>query len=427
MLFLAVGMAIASLSYGQKDKLKEATKELEKATSSKEKPDEAAAAYQKAKDAIDAATTNPETKDNPKTWLTRAGIYIGMQDNAKLNADNPYREGVIAVKKAMELDKKLESDQQVINLVANGAFFSFNDGINTYNNSKYGEAYNLFKQATEILGPDKDKRFILMPIIDTIRAQSKMFMGYTAFYDNKFDEAITDLNASKNSPYLQKNADIYIVLAQAYEKKGDKANQLAVIKEGKQKFPDDKNLSAQEINYALSSGNQSDAISKMEENIAKDPSNPEMHLQLGILYNTLAHPTGGAAPANAKEYYTKAEGAYKKAVELEPNSGSYNYQLGAFYFNQGADINNNMNNLGTGKEDQKKYNELLKQRDALFAQSVPYLEKSKEIFKAKGNKLKGEEGKFYFDTLGALKEIYNRTDQTEKAAEVKKLLAEISQ
>ena len=106
-LFLAAGVMMATVSFAQKDKLKEATKELEKAIESKDKPEEATAAYQKAKAAIDLAVANAETSGNAKTWMTKAGIYIGMQENAKLNADNPYREGIAALRKAFELDKSM--------------------------------------------------------------------------------------------------------------------------------------------------------------------------------------------------------------------------------------------------------------------------------------------------------------------------------
>jgi hypothetical protein len=433
MLFLSAGIMMATVSFAQKDKLKEASKQLEKATTSaKDKPAEAAEAFKKGKEAIDLAVTNPDTKDKAETWLTKAGIYIGMQEIPSLNADNPYREGVDALKKALALNKKLESDQQVINLLANGAFYSYNEGVNTYNKSKFPEAYVLFKQGQEILGPDKDKRFILMPVIDTIRAQSKMFMGLVSYYgsDNgkdaaKLDEAISMLNTMKNSPYLSHDnlANVYIVLAQSYEKKGNKDLQLATIKEGKAKFPGDQNLDALEVNYALENGTQGEAIKKMEEAIAKNPSNPELQLNLGILYSTLAKPAGGAAPpANAAEYRANAESAYQKAMSMDPSNPSYSYQLGSFYFNQAADIITNMNNLGTSKEDQRKYNELDKQKSDLFAKALPLLEKAKMGFEAK-TKLTAEEQKSYYNCLTGLKEIYVRMDQTDKAAEIRTKLS----
>jgi len=426
-LFLATGIMAASLTYAQKDKFKEAQKELKNALEkNKDKPAEAAEAFRKAKAAVDAASADETTKGNAQVWFTRAGIYIGMQDNPAFKESMPYREGVDALQKAFEMDKKLSTEQDGVNLAANAAFFAYNDGINTYNDNKYGEAYNIFKKGFEIVGPDKDKRFVLMPVIDTIRAQTQMFMGYNAFYDKHYDEAIANLSAAKASPYLEKEYNIFLILAQAYEQKGDKDNQLATLQEGKKKFPNEKNLQSAELNYYITSGKQSEMVGKLEEAAAKDPGNPELQLNLGIVYAEMARPTSGSpAAANAAEYRSKAEAAYKKAVELAPDNGSYNYQLGAFYFNQAADINTEINNLGTSKEDQKKYNVLLAQRDGLFKQSLPGLEKAKDIFTAKKTSLKGEEQRFYQNALGALKEIYNRTDQADKVAEIKKLQSEL--
>ncbi len=428
-LFLTAGMVMATVSFAQKDKLKEATKELQKAQTEKAKPDEAAAiaAYQKAKEAIDAAVAHPDTKDNAKTWFTKAGIYIGMQEFSALNADLPYREGLAALKKAFELDKKLESDDQTPAMLANSAFYSYNDGIQTYNNARYGEAFERFKAGAELLGPDKDKRFMLMPIIDTIRAQTGMFMGYTAFYDEKYNDAVTILEPLKNSPYLQEESNIYLILSMAYEKLGKKEQSLAVLQEGKKKFPGDKNLANAELNHYINSGNLDQMIAKLEEAIAQEPSNADLYLNLGIIYGGMAYPgQGKPAPANAAELGKKAEDAYTKAASLDPENASVNYQLGAFYYNQAADINGQMAQLGTSKAEQVKYNEMLAQRDALFDKALPALEKSSRLFGAKEKNLVGEEKRLYYDCLKALREMYVILDKTEKASALRAKMEQLN-
>jgi len=433
-LMLLTGIVISSGVFAQKAKLNEAIKELEKSqdetrTMSK-LPEESplflkAQANQKeallkAKAAIDLAAADAATKDNAKTWFTKAGIYVGLQGVEGLNADKPFKEGAAAYNKAVEMDKKLASDEQVPNLLANIGFNYFNDGIQTYNNSKYQDAYQSFKDGVAFLGSDKDKRFASMPMVDTIRAQSKMFMGYTAYYADNYTDAVAMLNEAKSSPYLAGESNVYLLLAQAYEKQGNKEAQLATLKEAKQKFPNDKNIANAELNYFISSGKQEEMTAKLEEAIVKEPSNPELYVNLGIIYAGIANPPKGtAAPANAAELRTKAEAAYKKAAELAPENGSYNYQLGAFYFNQGADINGQMNNLGTSKADLAKYNVLLKERDELFAKSLPGLEKSKDLFGANEKKLNSEQRKFYWDGLNALRQVYVIQDSLDKAKAIK--------
>src|ERR1700748_1274767 len=122
-IFLSAGIMMSGAAFAQKDKLKEAKNNLETATAVAQKsPDLAVTAYTKAKEAIDLAVVNADTKDKPETWQVKAGIYIGMQGNPKLYADNPYKEGLAALKKAIELNPKLSADPQIIQMTANGAF-----------------------------------------------------------------------------------------------------------------------------------------------------------------------------------------------------------------------------------------------------------------------------------------------------------------
>lgn len=431
------GIMISAGAFAQRAKLNEAKSNLEKASVyGKASPDLALPLYTAAKAAIDLAAVNPDTKDKPDTWQTKAGIYIGMQENPKLNADNPYKEGIVALNKAIELNPKLSTDEQVINMLANASFYSFNDGIKLYNESHYSDAYALFNQSKTLLGEDKDKRFASMPIIDTIRAQAIMFMGFNAYYganepganlNEKMDDAIKNLNTIKNSPYLTEQSNVFLVLSQAYEKKGDKTNQAATIAEGLKRFPDDKNLKALDLNYSIESGTKDEAITKMEQAISKDPSNADLYLNLGILNYNIAYPKGGTPNAKADEYLAKAEAAYKKTVELAPENGTYNFQLGSLYYNNASRIMTVMNSLGTSKADQAKYDQLDKEKNAEFQKALPYLEKTKDIFYPKKDRLTKDQMTEYINTLTGLKEIYARTEQTDKLAEARKLLKEVTE
>ena len=442
-IFLSTGIMMSVAAFAQKDKLKEATKQLETATASGQLKQEelATTAFSKAKEAIDLAAVNPDTKDKPETWQTKAGIYIGMQGSPKLNADNPYKEGIVALKKAIELNPKLGSDPQMIQWMANGAFYGYNDAINDFNASKYESSYNTFKQSADLLGPDKDKRFILIPEVDTIRAKSIMFAGRNAYYaalapnaGNKSEmlsNAVVNLNSSKSSPYItnEERVNVYLNLSQAYEAQGDKTNQTAILKEALGKYPDDKNLKNMDLNMSIAGGSKDEAMQKMQAAADKEPNNADYQMNLGMLYYDAAYPKGGATSAKSAEYATKSEAAYAKAVSIDPNNGTYNFQLGSFYYNNASRIIGEMNNLGTSKADQVKYDDLNKQKDEMFKKSLPYLEKSRDVFNAKRtNKqpISTEEGKEFVNALTGLKEIYSRMDQPEKSAEAKKLLNEIT-
>ncbi len=114
MVMLTAGVALASISFAQKSKINEAIKELESIEVAKIKKDDAAitASLQKAKDAINLAVNDESTKTNAKAWFTKATVYMALQENPQTSADKPFKEGLTALNKAIELDKKYATDEK---------------------------------------------------------------------------------------------------------------------------------------------------------------------------------------------------------------------------------------------------------------------------------------------------------------------------
>src|SRR5690606_30523810 len=111
-------------------------------------------------------------------------------------------EGVSALQKAMELNPKLEKNEDVIKLIYQGAIHAFNNGINYYNSSDFKSSYNSFTTSISLLGNEPDKKFNVYPTADTIRAQAKMLRAYDAYYLEKTDEAVTLLKEVSVDPHL---------------------------------------------------------------------------------------------------------------------------------------------------------------------------------------------------------------------------------
>ncbi len=106
-----------------------------------------------------------------------------------------------------------------------GGVYAFNSGINYYNSSDFKSSYSSFAHSISLLGSEPDKKFILYPSADTIRSQAKMLQAYDAYYLNNTDEAIVLLKSVTNDPFLVNQPNIYLLLAQAYEKKQNKNGQ----------------------------------------------------------------------------------------------------------------------------------------------------------------------------------------------------------
>ena len=113
--------------------------------------------------------------------------------------------------------------------------------------------------------------------------------------------------------------------------------------------------------------------------------------------------------AEQTEYLNKAEQTYKQGLTINPNNFEINFNLGALYFNQAAEMANAANNIKSNDEFEKakqKYNQK-------FKASEPYLEKALEISPADKS------------TLSSLKQLYVRTGETEKYNRVKATLENI--
>jgi len=141
----------------------------------------------------------------------------------------------------------------------------------------------------------------------------------------------------------------------------------------------------------------------METAITKDPKNISLYLALGSTYDQLANPRDAAGndlpkPLNYSELMNKSEQTYLRGLELDPNNFELNYNLGAIYFNQGAELSNAANNFKNPADMDAAY----AKAKAKYLQSEPYLEKA---FQLNGTDRA---------TLVSLKMLYDRTGEKEK-------------
>ena len=421
-LCLTLGMAAMGSAFAQKAKVREAGNELKKANEALNKKDEGSAIepLTKAKTAIDAAILDPSTKDNSSAWFTKAAIYVTMQETQGLSAGKPYREGMQAMQKALELDKKTSSEEQFNSIMVNGAFYYFNDGVATMNNGNYAEGYGYFKQSGDFLYFDNGKLLKDNKAVDTMASKARLFQAYCAFYADRLDEAEGLLKAAAANPITASESNIYLILSQLYGKQKKTEQQLAIINDGKKKFPNDKNITAAELNYYIDNGKQEEMVAKLEEAAAADASNASLPYNLGIVYKNMA---ANPSVKDGAQYLSKAEASYQKAASLAPDNATYAYELGAFYYNQAVVYNNKMNEVtGTSSEEQRKYDGFKAQRDGMFAKALPYLEKSAGMYQANQASLSGQEMDFYKQGLDAMVKIYAMQDQIDKMNAAKEKL-----
>ncbi len=376
--------------------------------------------YEEAKSLVDAAMTNGETKDKPKTLFTKVRVYDKLQEEAKYKDAYPYRDEATALLKLNDVKpdfEKAATDQYLVRC----AFFYFNDGAQAYNDKNLKEASDLMKMAVKIHNLGGGKRFEKYPNkqFDTISAEAKLTRGNCAYYTGKYDDAISFLEDAKASP-ITKSAAVFECLIDAYNKVNDSTLMLATIKEARKSFPDDAIIRNYELKYYMNYGKKEDMLRKMEEASAKDPGNGELWYNLGTTYYIQADPKSGKKPVNAADLLAKSEDAYKKAIKADPENAEYNFNLGVLFFNQGSDNNDFMAAITSNTEaDLKKFEELKGLRDVFYLKAQPYFEAAYKTLNAKESNLKGENKSIYRSTVYSLYQIYSTQNKADKSKELK--------
>lgn len=383
--------------------------------------------YEKAKAAIEAAVKDESTKDDPYAWFTRGNVYLAMQQEPA-NADKElYNEAGKSFKKAISLESGYRKEEMNNKLFA-VAIYNFNTGLAAFDKQEYDKAFQSFGEVVSIHDLEGGKRFDgkTWTKFDTISQQARLYQGYAAYYSNKYDEALPLLVASKDNP-VAKNANIYLMLADIYESRNDDAAFMATVTEGKAAFPQESVIANRELNYLIKNKRTGELITKLEDAIKADPSNPQLVYNLALTYDNMANPKDDQGkdlpkPSNYDELFKKAETGYLDVLKASDDAG-YNYSLGALYFNRAVVVNEEMNEIpGNTNAELKKYDALKVQRDEWFNKALPYFEKTVTMLEPQVATLKGEDKKSYLNAIVAAKEIYAKQNKLDKATEFKKKL-----
>jgi len=380
-----------------------------------------------AKENIDKAMASPETKEKPKALFAKGEIYLAMMQVDKYQKMDPYKEATAALLKLVEVKADYERET-VDQLLLVSAYVHYNFGTQAYNDKKNDEAMEDMKTVVKIHDLAGGKRFEKSPYakrFDTVAAQAKQTIASCVFFSGKYDEAIPLLVAVKNNP-ITKSEMTYQLLIDAYKSAGKTTEMYQVIEDGRKDFPKDVNLRNDELNYYIHAGKQDELAKKLEEALEKEPNNADIMFNLATCYEDMANPKEGKKPANSADYFAKAENTFQRTVNLAPENPAYNFNFGDLYFNEGVNINEQMNNLGTTAADQKKYDELKAKRDANFGKSMPLFEKVNAIYATPANIKGGDDKQIYRNTVEALKTVYNILGKQDKYMEMKKKSEELN-
>lgn len=356
-----------------------------------------------AKSYIDLATVHEETKLKAKTWSFRGRIYmlIAQSKDPKVSAlsSNALEEATNAYAEAVRLDDK-GNYPEAKNGLQNCIVLTSNSGIASFQSGSYEAALVSFERVIEVTQKAYN-------ISDTTTIMNAALAAERSGNDDKaltLFRRLTELKYRENEEGVMPG--LYVSMARIYKRKGDTEKFLDIIQKARVLFPNDKNLILTELNYYIETGKIAEAVSNIKLAIEKDPMNEVLHYNQGVLYDNLLNPEKGKPQPSEKEateYFSNAEKAYNKAIELKPDYFDAVYNLGALYYNKGVKQNEFANTI----TDNKKYEIETKKADETFRKSLPYMEKAEAMNPTDLNSRRA-----LYNTLSML---YRMTDQAEKA------------
>jgi Tfp pilus assembly protein PilF len=363
----------------------------------------------KAKESIDLATANEETKNQVKTYAYRFRIYINLFSNSlkeeekKLTsiadknerlqtaygnvATSEFDEASKSLNKIKELDLKKfekiskgetdsEEDGKLFTSMSQLQVYSANLATGKYKVKKFDEAADFFESlaiSNTFMTGKKDTSNFYNACVCAQKAKNT-----TKMFD--YNKKMIDENIA--SPYN------YQTIYDLKLSQNDTAAALEYLKIGRTQFTNDVYLMNKETELFLQKGEQAKALANLQTAIAKEPNNAVLQYVIGNVYDNLANPKGKSGkdtikPADYEDLVTKAAEHYQKAVDLKPASqdGYFNtlYNLGALYNNYGNTIYAKAMEKATIADlakNQKGYE--AKSMDS-YKKAIPYLEQALSI------------------------------------------------
>ncbi|SFC09992.1 Tetratricopeptide repeat-containing protein [Parapedobacter composti] len=341
----------ASVAFSQTSNLRKAKASYDKFTQVKSMgtPELGANDLNTAREALEKAIEHEKTKDLAETWTYYALVNADLALLDSTDASDGYiKKAVEAREKAISLDTDKQNEQNLSVLNSILAQRELNSGVKAWDSQDFQAAYQAFNNGLTYLPGDTTLLY---------------YSGLAAVNAQQYDKALEKYVELVPVDSFSNNRQIILDVSRLYLMEGDTSNAIKYAELGVQKYPNDKELATQNIELNLMAGNEQGVISAINDQVAKDPDNKNLHYYLGIAYS-------------ATNDVENAEAAYRKALEIDPNYLDANINLGGLILNKGIDHFNKTNNANLS---QSEYDAEIKKAYDIFDQALPYLEKAVEI------------------------------------------------
>ena len=312
----------------------------------------------KAAEYIDLAIKDPKTGVNEKTWRYRGDIYrlIAQDSIMTIQFPNAMNNAIESYLKASELDTKNSYREENIRALGALQGKSLNMGNDAFTAKNYDKAIEYYAQSERIA-----KAFG--------QADTNAVYNSALAYESKGDPENAIKRYREAIAMGYNKPEVYRFIASLQRKGNDLDAAINTVREGRQKFPDNKDLILDEMSFLLAADRSAEAEETVKLAIEKDPTNAVLYSVQGSLFDSKANPKEGAAPAEAEmlKWYEEAERAYKKSIELDPKFFDAYFNVGVLYNNRAAFEYEKCNQIKSDAE----YMACKKGADEIYLKAVP--------------------------------------------------------
>lgn len=410
---LTIGLSLIGIvAIAQKKEIRNAGKAVESGN------------YKEAKtllNSVEGAVSNEKEKVQAEYYLTKGNAFLAAKNQAAVKTEDLVIAGK-SFERAIDLGEKEDGEKglmDVRNALINSAIADQKQEKFSESAEKLYEAYALNKKDTIYLfhaassattGKDYDKaltyyeqlRDVNFTGIGTIYTAVNKETGEVENFDSKSKRDIYLKAGSHIKPSTikedSKRPDIVKNIALIYLQKDQKDKAMMAIQQARKESPEDTGLMLTEADIYYNLGKMDKYSALVEKVIEKDPNNATLYYNLGVT----------TAKMGDQE---KAISYYKKAINIDPEMVNANINIASAILNKEQAIIEEMNGLGMSNADNKRYDKLQKERNELYREAVPYLEKviQKEP----------KESPEYKQSVQILTQIYGMLGETEKADALK--------
>lgn len=423
-----------------------------------------------AKQSIDEAAANEETKNSPAMWSIRAAIYDTIfygPDHKALRDEKTVENFVIAAQGCMNTEKEQKnSDRAYCEVgIIRATFAAYNKGFDYLQSGDYENAVKFFTYTLENIKWDRKKQ---MEDNNITEKNIHLAIADAAFRGRNYPVAKQHLQALMDVKY--NDPVIYSIMAGIYLEEGDTVKALQVIESGTKTVTRKKELINQELNIYLAQNRSDILLVRVNEALASDPDNSDYLYIRGNIYDKSAEDTrtrwkaaqeeavkmdkkakGEKVPATkarlqsqAKKqaaladslekqmwkYIKEAEASYTKTIEVAPENVDGHYAMSALLNNfYNGEIVDKLNDMLMVPDTDPRIVALKKQQEEVMTRALKH---ANDAYAAAEN-LKGStpEDRAYrkqtkLMVLESLRSIYINMNDMAKLSEVKKQIDEVS-